>query len=376
MTCTVSAHPPVPGTFPARVVKFKCWPSIDQDLWITATTWDPDELLKPPAAKLRPTSLRNAMRANGRLLAVLEDYGVLDPSVPPAQRLTPDLANLFVRALILAGNCNNTIKQRLLELRVAMKLMEPKTDTAWLVRPGGWGLSMWLPVEMQRRELVGISRIYALGLKLMGESDQEPTPMKRALMMRNGLIFAIFAARAPRLRAQAALEVGHQVQFIEDDCWLLFNTEDIKTNRVVEYRTPPDLAPFVARYLARERLVLLQGQNHKAMWVGQGGAPLDAVGIDGMFRRQTKITFGRSFGTHQCRHELASALADAQPENPGLSAAILAISIPVAEKSYTHARNDLAAKRSSEHLASEREQTHLLARRLFGEDVSDLDYDV
>ena len=376
MTDLPSDCSPLPGAFPARVVKVKDWPSIDKELWETATTWDPNQLRKPPAARRRPMSLRNAEQAHGRLLAVMKDYGVLDPSTPPAQRLTPDLANLFVRALILAGNCNNTIKQRVLELRVAMRLMVPTTDTKWLVRPDGWGLSVWLPVEIQRRELVGINRIYALGLELMREADRQPTPMKRALMMRNGLIFAIFAARAPRLRAQAALEVGNQVKFIEDDCWLLFNTEDIKNSRLVEYRTPPDLAPFVARYLARERLVLLQGRNHKAMWVGQSGAPLDAVGIDVMFRRQTEITFGRSFGTHQCRHELASALADAQPDNPGLGAAMLAISIPVADKSYTHACDDLAAARLSEHLASERDQTRLLARRLFGEDVSDVDYDV
>jgi len=355
----------------ARVIKLHDWPQIDRDLWLAGTSWDQGYFLQPYAAKLREMTLRNAARAHGRLLAVLADHGLLDETIPPSQRLTRAVADVFVQSLMRAGNGNNTIKVRIFDLRAALKIMEPKVDTAWLSRPGDWSLHVLLPTHHRRRPMVGMLNIYEMGIRLMTQSAKVADPIKRAVMLRNGLIFAIFASRAPRIRALAAMQVGQHVVLDANDCWLVFGSEDIKTRKPIEYRAPPGLLPWLHRYLTVDRPILLQGQRHSAMWVGQGGKPLEQVGIEGMVRRQTRTAFGASFGPHQCRHELASALADAEPANPGLAAAALGITQVVAERDYTHARNNDAAGRVSDHLASERERTRLLAERLFGDHRGD-----
>jgi integrase len=64
-----------------------------------------------------------------------------------------------------------------------------------------------------------------------------------------------------------------------------------------------------------------------------------------MIRRASMAEFGEAFGTHRFRHELASALAEADPDNPGVAAAVLGISIAVAEGTYIHRRDRKLAGR-------------------------------
>jgi len=111
-------------------------------------------------------TLRNAARAHGRLLAVLADHGLLDETISPAQRLTRPVADVFVEALMRAGNCNNTIKVRIFDLRAALKIIEPKVDTAWLSQAGDWSLHVLLPTERRRRRMVGMVNIYEMGPSL------------------------------------------------------------------------------------------------------------------------------------------------------------------------------------------------------------------
>ena len=352
---------------PPLVVKPGDWPALDQRLWAQGTQPSGSILDTTYAETLRPKTLRNAACGYGRLLAVLRDLDRLDPDVMPADRLTPEMADHLLRALHGAGNINNTIKARIWEIRQALRIMQPDVNTTWLTRPGDTSLHMLLPTTPPHHELFGHSGFHDLAMTMLATADDQPTARQRHLQRRNGLILAILTAHAPRVATLAAMRVGIEVQLKPDACWLVLKGDIVKNDKTLEYRTPPELLPHIRRYLTETRPALLAGAVHDAMWVCEGGKPFDLIGISAMFRRLTKAKFDRGTGPHQSRRELVSALADAEPDNSGLGAAILGINPATAEQYYNFARNDRAAERVADHLESERERTRLLAERLFAE---------
>jgi integrase len=348
------------------VIKRMDWPEIDRDLWRTGTTWDPAAFRKPYAAHLSATMLRNAERGWGRFLAVLAEHGRLDPTVAPAARVGRDTAQLFLDVL-RPINTANSIKTRFWDLRAALKVMQPAFDTTWITKPSAFSLHQLLPTIRRRRELVGTKALYDWALGMMAASATMPKPLERSRALRNGLIIAIFASRAPRIRSMAAVEHDQHLQLSASTCWLLFGAADMKTSKPIEYELPPRVVPWVRRYLQVERRELLAGADHDAMWVGSDGTPLKLRGIEGMVRRAWETKWGKICGTHQFRHELASALAEADPDTPGMGAAMLGISIPVADETYTHVRGDIGARKVAADIDDQRASTRLLAQRLFGD---------
>jgi hypothetical protein len=351
---------------PALAVKRDNWPEIDRDLWRAGTTWDPDDFRKPYAAKLSEATLRNAEKDWGRFLAILAAAGRLVSTVPPAERMTRENADCLLGGLMAAGNQNSSIKARFWGIRSALCVMEPEVDTAWLTRPCDWSLHLLLPSTQRRREIIGTQKLYRWAIEMMAASADEPKSVNRCRMLRNGLIIAILACRAPRIRTLASIQNGEQLQLSASTCWLLFGRDVVKNKKPIEYELPRELVPRVRRYLEVERRVLLGMADHDAMWVATNGSPLGLRGIEGLVRRASAKEWGKAFGTHRFRHELCSALAEADSENPGLPAAVLGISPSVAERVYTHVRDDIAARKVADDLIEERERTRLLVERLRG----------
>jgi integrase len=161
------------------------------------------------------------------------------------------------------------------------------------------------------------------------------------------------------------MRVNIEVKLTEKECWLLLGSEIEKDHTPLEYTVPPELVPYIRHYLTITRPALLNGGTHNAMWVGSQGQPLTLAAIASMIGRLSSAELGGRFGAHQFRRELATGLAEAEPHNPGLAAAILGIGIEVAEKHYIVARDHEAGRHVADHLAAERERTRLLAERLF-----------
>ena len=312
------------------------------------------------AADLAQSTLNNARKGYGRWLAVLADAGELDPTAPPAARVTRPRAKLFGKALRACGNTNNSMHARFWELRSALRVMQPDEDFAWLT---SWlGL---LPIERQDVEVFDSRALAAWGHQLMQSALEHPQPMVRQTRYRNGLMIGILAARAPRLRALAAMRLGRQVLPGPDGGWQLsFKSQDIKTQRGVEYDVPDSLLAGIDRYVAVERRELLQGHQHDWFWVNRNGEKLGIRGIEGVIRRGSGEQFGTVFGPHRFRHSLATTAAYADPANPGLAASVLAISEEVNAAHYNQARQDEAMRRYQDHVQTERVRTERLMRRV------------
>lgn len=343
--------PPLPAA--QRLVwPLEDWPEIDRRLWQAGL--EPGDGFDGPnyAAGLAETTLINARKGYGRLLAVLAAAGELDPTEMPAARVTRARAKLYLRVL-LAENSNNTIHARLWELQAALRVMQPEHNFGWLTV---W-MHRLLPVRTREMAVLDSRVLVAWGEALMQEGLAHPRAPVRRTLYRNGLLIGILALFAPRLRSVASLRLGCQVVRDPGGAWkLMLRPEDVKNRRPLPYEVPAELGLCIDRYLAVERMELLEEQRHDWFWVGQGGARLNARGIDGMIRRASAERFGEPFGTHTFRRSLATTAAHAHPSNPGLAPAVLGVTEAVVDKHYNRAWQVDALAQFQVCLAAEREQ--------------------
>jgi len=162
------------------------------------------------------------------------------------------------------------------------------------------------------------------------------------------------------------MRLSKNLRLQDGEMWIQFTGDDLKIpGKRLDYRLPPELPPYLRRYIEIDRHTLLDGQTHDALWVGQDGRPLATNGIAAVVTKATRSRFDRSFGPHRFRHELATALARDYPDNPGLAAAILGISLKVAEGYYVQALGDESTRLVAAHLERERDRTRRMVERGF-----------
>ncbi len=123
--------------------------------------------------------------------------------------------------------------------------------------------------------------------------------------------------------------------------------------------------PAIDRYLAVDRIELLDGRAHDWFWVGEGGEPLGLNGIEGLMRRASELQFGESFGPHRFRAALVTTWAKRDPVHLAAASSVLGNTGPVAEKYYNLAKQADAARWTNAWLEEDREETRELAAQLF-----------
>lgn len=340
------------------------WPAEDCRLWHAGT--QVDDILAAPryAAGLRPDTILNTVIGYRRWLRFLRAQGRLDPGAAPAGRVTRENVAAYVRVL-RDGHCNASLIESLYELRRAMAVMHPEADFRWLTSPGGRSLSSLLPRSPKPIQVFDSKCLYDWGLTMMQDALTEPHPEKRRMAYRDGLLIALFAARAPRLRSMASLRLGRTVIPDGKAYKLVFEKEDVKTSRPIEYHAPAGLSSAIERYVAVGRAELMSGQSHDWFWVDKYGEPWSAQNISAMIRRRSERAFGRAFGPHRFRHGIGTTAPLADPAHPGVAAAILGISGQVVDKHYNLANQADVANRFHATFAEERARLESLARREF-----------
>ena len=332
------------------------WPLPDRRLWEAALNVDDDLSGPRPAARLSPFTIRNARRAYGRYLAILAEDGPLD-ACGPASRVTPNAVQHFVEALRAAGNGNNTIAQRLHDLRGALRLMLPKKDFGWITSPGGIAIRARLPAEPRRVSDIDPRELLAWALDLIAKGRRGPLTIARARMIRNGLIIGILATRAPRQRTITAIRIGRHLNPDGAGGFMLeFAEGDIKTHRALSYSLHAALTEPMRFWLDQARPLLLNGQGHDHLWVNQQGGPLGQEGLSRLVRRAASARFGREFGTHIFRHCLATFVARSGTATPGIAAVVLGAGAYTVARHYNRAGRIEALRAADEVLRAEREQ--------------------
>jgi integrase len=319
-------------------------------------------------------SIKAARQSYGRLLNILAQAGPIDAEIGPAERVTYEAVAFFFDRLRAAGNCDNTIKARMFHLRTALHLMAPKANFDWITRPGDVSLDAILKQEQRDDLFVPDAKLlFEWGVSMMTENPLPNGAVERletCRRYRNGLIIALLACRAPRLGSLAQMRLGKNLYKLNGEYWARLQSMIVKNKRELLYSLPKKLTPYIDRYLAEIRPQLLDPVATDAVWGNGDGGAFTYRSIQTMIVRQTRAEVGKKFreefGPHRFRHAFASALAEADPANPGLAAVILGITEGVVAEHYRVARQADAARKFQADLREERERTRHVAERAFG----------
>jgi len=351
---------------PHLVLPSELWPVKDRESWRAGT--DPMPRLQRCsryADRLAPRSIDLARKSYGRLLAVQEMNGLLDPEIGPLERITVEAAHLYFDELRAAGNVDNSIKGRLFRLRTAMHIMTPGQNFDWITRPDGVSLDALLK-QCQRSDMFipDALALYEWGLSLMN-FEKLPGQLFQRLEacreFRNGLIITLLACRAPRLESLSRMRLGRNLERVNGEYWVRLESKIVKNRRTLEYTLPGGLTPYIDRYLAEIRPLLLDPMSTDAVWGSGDSGAYTYRSISTMMFRQSERRFGEKFGVHRFRHALASTLATADPRNPGLAAAVLGITEAVLNEHYRKARQMDAGLKLQADLIAERQRVRLIA---------------
>lgn len=148
------------------------------------------------------------------------------------------------------------------------------------------------------------------------------------------------------MRNLLGIGIGQQLRQDLGRMRLHFEAVETRGKRTLDVTWPEALQDPLERYLAEVRPLLVAASPpgnvaHRprapgaSLWVGQGGSPLTAGGLQKALARHTRARFGHPLNAHLFRDCAASALANAAPEAARHAAALLGHrTIRVTEGSY------------------------------------------
>ena len=323
---------PVPAP-ERRCVKFEHWPEIDRALW-TQNTASVSVFDDPGFGQNRNLrSIRKFREGYGRWLGYLTYKNLLDHAVPPAARVTLVAVRGYLALLQSIGNRDHTIIGRFDELEASLKILAPNDDFSWLTKPGGLPLRQRLPMRKRTFPIPHSRVLFQWGLELVAKSAALP-PRRRQCQLRDGVLIAILAARAPRLRAITEMRIGRNLQREGDRYRLVLHSDNIKTHRAVNSLLPREVTAPLDRYLHVGRRELLGDHDHDHLWVGWDGLPLGEFGIEKRIRWLSTKRFGVAFGPYRFRHGIGTTAPQVDPSASGIAAAVLGITPGMVEEHY------------------------------------------
>ncbi len=321
------------------------WPAADQQAWhrnIAPTDPFGDEAHH--GATLRPATLLKVRKGYGRWLSFLASRGQLDIEIPPLERVSVPRLRAYCRTLLRAGNAPSTVIGRFADLTMAMKILAPGHDVRWIARPDGISIYTLLPKIQKPVRVPACEVLYDWGLRMMDTAGRLADPKAQAMAYRDGLLIALLAARGRRRLSMSYLTVRTEFFRDGDHYRVEFTRDQIKTKKPERFDVSVALTPYIDHYLAVSRPILLQGQCHASLWVGQSGRPLTSKGIAERLRVLSLKQFAYSFGSHAFRHALSTMLAEYDPGTPGLAADVLGISPEVESRHYNRAKQIRASE--------------------------------
>jgi len=346
------------------------WPAADRGVW-QRTCQEPHGLFDEAGAahKLRPLTRRNYERAYGTWLAYLCDSSTLDLAAAPAARVNPERLDGWLAAMRGHGLENGTMRQYIIDLYSMLRLIEPKADLGYMLKPRGQRLSAWLPVEQKPAPPVDVADLMKNVDELHRQGLAAATPFAKRGALRDAALLAILARRAPRVSNVAMMRLGRHLQPMADGRFeVRFAASEMKAKRSLCWPLDDDCSRFMRDYLDLGRGLFAGAVHTDLVWLGHNEAPMGAAGIAALVRRYTIAWFGVARGPHTARKWLRNSAARRSPGAAFDAAEVCGHSLPVALQHYADATDIGAAMRHGRHLQELRRKTALLARRSYGYD--------
>jgi integrase len=322
------------------------WPAADREAWEEACR--PGLRLRRggPASRYAEVSREDFARRYGAFLGFLQRSGLLDYSAAPAAQVTPTNVELYVAALnervrsVTVWNC-------IYKLRMAARVLDPKTDFAWLSE-----IEQDLALVMEPRpkfdRVVLAERLVEAGLTLVTEAEAFARyPFKRAIGIRNGLIVALLAACPIRIKNYAALETGTTFKREQGGWWICLPYGSTKTDTADTRPVPDYLQEAVELYLTESRPVLIGSRPAtNSLWISsRTGRRYTTKNLATRISKTTLEMIGVDVSPHLFRTAAATTSACYGTDMPYLASAVLGHTHPrVTEEHYIRASTLNAAK--------------------------------
>ena len=348
-----------------RCVPVAEWPAIDRQIWEAA--FSVASSLDGPALreKFRLSTIRKMEAGYGRFINFCRQADISE-SGDPADRVTRETVVAFWRHLRDLGNSDFTLVARLNELRSALKILCPEKDFRWITSPAGTSIQACLPMIRKAQVTSDQRMVFQAGLRLAHEAIETSSPARRPVIVRDGLMMSLVASRGMRLRSLVGMALGRNLRRVGDTYRVYFAGEEVKTGQPMEYGVPPDLTWLIDRYLAVDRVELLDGRSSDWLWISAEGSQLSyhAAGVR-MEKRSIKL-FGERFRFHRLRHGIASSAVIGDPGSTGVAASVLGITEQILTRHYDCGASTQASRAMIETLGRARDNTRLRADRVYG----------
>jgi len=353
------------------------WPQPDRAAWDAALR--PADFLDDGGrgAGWRPASQRSARGAYARWLGWLAATGIPLASEAPAARITPERMGAYIDFLA-ETRASVTRASYFGVLCMAVQAMFPDQDWRWLQAVQRRLRRLSSPSRGKARRLVPADQLLRLGLDLIDragdvlawplEASTERDRVAAVRDYRDGLIIALLASRPLRVRNLLGIEIGKHLIQVGDRITLHFSALETKSGRTLDTVWPDILKPALARYLTQVRpsliLVRAPGKTRDrprppghALWIGQGGTPLGAGGLQKALARHTRRRFGHIVNAHLFRDCVATTVANCDPDHVRYAAQLLGHrSVRMTERSYIAANGQPALDRHHDLIAAMRSE--------------------
>jgi len=358
-----------------RSLPLNIWPEADRLGWAAACKPAQRLVRGGSASHLAPVTQADLARRYGYYLDFLDRFGRLDLAAEAGAQVTPEAIAAFI-AELEARVSSVTVSRTIYKVRRATECVAPDRDFAWLAEIGK-DLALLERPKNDFDRIVLTERLVEAGLTLIREADADThgPPLRRALLVRNGLMVALLAPCPIRLKNFAALEIGRSFLRLEGGWWVVL--QDTKSKRPDHRPVPSFLTGSIESYLDVYRPVLLRqltgadearldlrhgpapstiaspNEAASALWLSRLGKPLSYSQVERAITETTRMTLGVPVNPHRFRTFVATSAALHASHSPHLASALLQHSdSKVTEEHYNRA-SSLSVARDFAKLVSE-----------------------
>jgi len=306
---------------------FDQWPAGDQELWLAARQKPEFLSASSPASNWSERRCRIVMQAYGQLLAYLKKMGQLDGDQLPGARATPERLAAFIDQL--QGRVSPcSVGMMTGALLSMLGVLSPNTDWSWLRRAHARLKVDAKPTRDKRARMVFPEQLFDLGLRLMVEADDERRRGHghAGAKGRDGLMIALLICCPVRIANLTETEIDRHLLFDVDRYILRFSEAETKTGREFEGELPPELTPWVEKYLSLHRNDLLSHGDcvpTSRLWIDRWGKPMEEASIRSQINKRTRDAFGPHIWPHLFRDIAVSGFVNCAPEDIALAPDLL-----------------------------------------------------
>jgi integrase/recombinase XerD len=343
------------------------WPGDLQVAWTAACR--PGSLLRQTgiAARWSEPTKTHVIRGIGTYLFWLRERGVGNHSAAFADLITPANVIAYAAARRLQSR-DATVRTQLVGLLRGMAVMYPHRDWSWIRRllasiPEGRAASRKRKQPRLRHSL----ELLELGLSLAKRADAatEHSPLRRAIMFRNGTIIALLALRPIRRKNAAGLIIGRHITRSADGWRLVLAAAEVKNREPYNTQIPTEVGALLDRYLAVHRPILLAAGRRQAsssttsrLWITQFGTPPTPEGFAQIICIETTKAFGKPVPPHFFRDSAMTSWAMDLPKQIRSGKHLLGNrSFAVVESAYNMAGSNEAAAKLQQIIRALRQDT-------------------